>query len=176
MKLEFIEKNYDIGAKLATIMAKKIGRFDKYFPEEAKARVVCKLENKTYRLELTITSKGLIYRAEVTGDNMFENIDLILPKIEKQILKSADKKKASFKNTAFDDAELLFVTEVPEYKERDIMKKKSFDLDPITVDDAKVMLDDIDHDFYIFLNAETGKVNVIYKRYDGKLGLIEVNY
>ncbi len=176
MKLEFIEKNYEIGAKLATIMAKKISKFDKYFPDEAKARVVCKKENKTHRLELTITSKGLIFRAEVTGDNMFENIDLVLPKIEKQILKSSDKKKTSFKKSAFDEPELMFTTEMPVYKERDIIKKKSFELEPITVDDAKVMLDDIDHDFYIFLNAETGKVNVIYKRYDEKLGLIEVTY
>lgn len=176
MKLEFIEKNYEIGARLATIMAKKIGRFDKYFPQQAKARVVCKKENKTHKLELTITSKGLIFRAEVTGDNMFENIDLVLPKIEKQILKSSDKKKASFKKSAFEKPELLFATEMPVYKAKDIIKRKSFDIDPISVEDAKIMLDDIDHDFYIFLNRETGKVNVLYKRYDEKLGLIEVNY
>lgn len=176
MKLEFIEKNYQIGAKLATITAKKVSRFDKYFPEDAKARIVCKKENKTHKLELTITSKGLIYRAEVTGDNMFENIDLVLPKIERQILKSSSKRKSSFKKAAFDESELLFATEMPVYKERDIIKRKSFELDQITVEDAKIMLDDIDHDFYIFLNAETGNVNVIYKRYDDKLGLIEVTY
>ncbi|MGI5841736.1 MAG: ribosome hibernation-promoting factor, HPF/YfiA family [Christensenellales bacterium] len=176
MKLEFVEKNYDIGARLATILAKKISKLDKYFPDEAKARIVCKLENKTYKLELTITAKGLLYRAEVVGENMYENIDLVLPKIERQILKASDKRKASFKKDAFATDELLFVEEKPVYKERDIIKRKSFELAPITVQDAKIELDNVGHDFYVFLNAETGKVNVLYKRQDEKLGLIEVNY
>ena len=176
MKLELVERNYDIGARLATIIAKKISKLDKYFVDEARARVVCKLENKTFKLELTITSKGLLYRAEVIGENMYENIDSVLPKIERQILKSSDKKKDSFKKTAFENEELMFVEEKPVYKAKDIIKRKSFDLDPITVDDAKVMLEDVGHDFYVFLNAESGKVNVLYKRYDDKLGLIELNY
>lgn len=176
MKLELVERNYDIGARLATIIAKKISKLDKYFTDEARARVVCKQENKTFKLELTITSKGLLYRAEVVGENMYENIDLVLPKIERQILKSSDKKKESFKKSAFESDELMFVDEKPVYKARDIIKRKTFNLDPITVDDATIMLDDVDHDFYVFLNAETGKVNVIYKRYDEKLGLIELNY
>jgi len=176
MKLELVERNYDIGARLATIIAKKISKLDKYFPDDARARVVCKLENKTYKLELTITSKGLLYRAEVVGENMYENIDLILPKIERQVLKSSSKKRDSFKKSAFDNPELMFVEKMPVYKPRDIFKRKTFNLDPITVDDAKVMLEDVDHDFYVFLNAESGKVNVLYKRLDDKLGLIELNY
>jgi putative sigma-54 modulation protein len=176
MKLEFIEKNYEIGAKLATIMAKKIGKLDKYFTDDSKARIVCRKENKTYKLELTITSQGLLYRAEVTGENMYENIDVLLPKIERQILKSSDKKKASFRKNAFDDAEYMFIDEKPEYNAKDIIKRKSFEIDPITVDEAKMMIDNVEHDFYIFLNANTGKVNVIYKRHDNDLGLIEVNY
>ena len=176
MKLELVERNYDIGARLATIIAKKISKLDKYFPNEAKARVVCKLENKTFKLELTITSKGLLYRAEVIGENMYENIDLVLPKIERQILKSSEKKRESFKKTAFDTPELMFVDQMPTYTPRDIIKRKTFNLEPTTIDDAKVMLEDVDHEFYVFLNAETGKVNVLYKRMDEKLGLIELNY
>ena len=176
MKLELVERNYDIGARLATIIAKKIGKLDKYFPNEARARVVCKQENKTFKLELTITSKGLLYRAEVVGENMYENIDLVLPKIERQILKSSTKKRESFKENAFENEELMFVEQMPVYEEKDIIKRKTFHLDPITVDDAKVMLEDVDHNFYVFLNAQTGKVNVLYKRLDDKLGLIELEY
>lgn len=176
MKLELVERNYDIGARLATIIAKKISKLDKYFPDDAKARIVCKKENKTYKLELTITSKGLLFRAEAIGENMYENIDLILPKIEKQILKSSDKKKTYFKDNAFDSQEFAFVSEMPKEREKDIIKRKSFNLDPITVDDAKVLIEDVDHNFYAFLNSKTGKVNILYKRLDDKLGLIELNY
>lgn len=176
MKIEFIEKNYDISNKLSEIITKKVNKLDKYFGENAKARVVCKLENKTYKLELTITNDGLLYRAEVVGENMYENIDFALPKIEKQIIKQSEKKKDKFKKNAFDEVELLFLEEKPDMKVKEIYKKKTFDLDPITVEDAEYELENVDHDFYIFLNAETGKVNVLYKRKDEKLGLIELNY
>lgn len=176
MKIEFIEKNYDIGARLGTIIAKKINKLDKYFDSEVKARVVCKLENKTYKLELTIINKKNIFRAEVVGENMYENIDIALPKIERQIIKQSKKSKESFKKNAFDDKEFLFIEEEPELVSKDIIKRKTFDLEPITIEDAKLELENVDHDFYVFLNAETGMVNVLYKRKDDKLGLIELNY
>lgn len=176
MKIDFVERNYDIGARLTTIILKKVNKLDRYFDDEAKARIVCKLENKTYKMELTITAKGQIYRAEVLGENMYENIDLILPKIEKQIIKQSNKKKDLFKKSAFDEENFLFLAEKPEYKTNDVFKKKSFELEPETLDDAKTQLENLEHDFYVFLNAETGKVNVLYKRRDEKLGLIECKY
>ena len=135
-----------------------------------------KLENKTYKMELTISNKGQLFRAETMGENMYENIDLILPKIEKQIIKQSSKKRDMFKKSAFDEAGYLFLEEKPEVKEKDVFKRKSFELVPETVEDAKYQLDNLEHDFYVFLNAETGKVNVIYKRRDDKLGLIECKY
>ena len=176
MKLEFIERNYDISARLATIITKKINKLDRYFDNDAKARVVCKLENKTYKMELTILNKGQLFRAEVVGENMYENIDLILPKIEKQVIKHSEKKRDLFKKSAFEESGYVFLEEKPETKEKDVFKKKSFELYPETVEDAKLQLDSLEHDFYAFLNAETGKVNILYKRKDDKLGLIECNY
>lgn len=176
MKLEFIEKNYDIGARLATIISKKVGKLERYFDDDAKARIVCKLENKTYKMELTITNKGKIYRAEVEGENMYENIDTILPKIEKQIIKQSEKKKDLFKKSAFDQSSYLFLTEKPKDAPLDIYKRKTFTLEPELIEDAEMQLENLEHDFYVFLNAETGKVNVLYKRHDNKLGLIECEY
>ncbi len=176
MKIEFIEKNYDIGNRLKELLTKKINKLDRYFGDDATARVVCKLENKTYKLELTITNKGLLYRSEVTGENMYENIDLALPKIERQIIKQSEKRKDKFKAGAFDVPEFLFLEEKPEEKKSEIYKKKTFDLIPITIEDAKEFMEALDHKFYVFLNAETGLVNVLYTRGDGQLGLIECNY
>lgn len=176
MKIEFIEKNYDIGNRLKDLITKKIEKLDRYFGDNAVARVVCSLQNKTYKLELTVTNKGLLYRAEVTGENMYENIDFALPKIERQIIKQSQKRKDSFKSNAFEVPSFLFLEEEPKEEKKEIYKTKKFELDPITVEDAEMNLEAVDHDFYVFLNAETGKVNVLYRRKDGKLGLIECNY
>lgn len=176
MKIEFVEKNYDIGNRLKDLITKKIEKLDRYFGDNAVARVVCSLQNKTYKLELTVTNKGLLYRAEVTGENMYENIDFALPKIERQIIKQSQRRKDLFKDNAFESSSFLFLDEEPKEEKKEIYKTKKFELDPITVEDAEMNLEAVDHNFYVFLNAETGMVNVLYRRKDGKLGLIECNY
>lgn len=177
MKIELIERNYDIGVRLKRIISEKLEKLDRYFEEDAIARVVCSLQNKTYKMELTVIAKKLIYRAEVVGENMYENIDNVLPKIERQIIKQSEKRKSHFKNSAFDFADYLYLETAPEKEEKkEIYKKKTFELDPMTVEEAELNLEAVEHDFYVFLNAETGKVNILYKRKDGKLGLIACEY
>ncbi len=174
MKIEFVERNYKISKKLKEIITEKVERLSKYFGADARAKVVCSEQNKTQKLELTIVNKGTLYRSEVTSDEMFNNIDLALPKIERQIVRHKDKRIASSRVKEVNAYE--FITEEPEEKLADVYKTKSFDLDPISVDQAKDYIERLGHTFFIFLNAETGKVNVLYRRKDQKFGLIEVNY
>jgi putative sigma-54 modulation protein len=176
MRIEFTEKSYKISDKLKEIITKKISKLEKYFGDDALARVVCKVDNKSHKLEVTITNKGLMYRAEVVGENMYENIDFALPKIERQIIKQYEKKRDKFRDFVIDYSDLAFLDEKPEIVDKGIIKKKSFDLDPITVEEARDYMSAIDHDFYVFLNAETGKVNILYSRKDDRLGLIECNF
>ena len=176
MKIEFVEKNYDIGTKLKNLYQKKVDKLDRYFEDDAKARVVCSLQNKTYKLELTITSKKRLFRAEVVGENMYENIDAALPKIERQIIKCSKREKDLFRKSAFERANLEFLTEAPEEKEKSVYKTKHFDLVPMTVEEAALNMEMVGHAFYVFLNAENNKVCVLYNRADGDLGVIECNY
>ena len=174
MKIEFLERNYKISNKLKKIITEKIERLSKYFGEDAKVKVLCSEQNKQKKLELTIVNKGVLYRSEVSSDEMYSNIDLALPKIERQIVRRKDKKLA--KNRVKEPLAFEFLTEEPEEKLPDIFKKKTFYLDPITVEDAKDFIERLGHEFFVFLNAETGKVNILYRRRDEKFGLIEVNY
>ena len=174
MKIEFLERNYKISNKLKNIITEKIERLSKYFGEDAKVKVLCSEQNKQKKLELTIVNKGVLYRREVSSDEMYSNIDLALPKIERQIVRRKDKKLA--KNRVKEPLAFEFLTEEPEEKLPDIFKKKTFNLDPITVEDAKDFIERLGHEFFVFLNAETGKVNILYRRRDEKFGLIEVNY
>jgi len=175
MKIEINSKNYNVSEKLKDIIEKKVGKLDKYFNDDAIAKVNCKTEGNLNKLELTVRSKGLFYRAEVSSDNMYENIDLALPKVERQIIKYGDKFFTRLKKDSL-NKDYLFFDEEPVIKKTEVVKKKSFELEPISVEDAKVFLDTIDNNFYIFLNRETGNVNVLYKRLDGNLGLIEAIY
>ncbi len=174
MKITFVENKYKIAKRFKDVITEKLEKLDKYFGNDASVRVVCTKQNKTEKLEVTITNKGLLYRSEVSGMNMYENIDLALPKLEKQIVRNREKltdKKRKVKEIGFE-----FLDEMPEVKLPDIYKRKSFNLEPITIEDAKDAIERLDHSFFIFLNAETGKVNVLYRRADNKFGLIEVNY
>lgn len=172
MKIDIVEKNYDVGTKLEGLIEKKVGKLEKYFDKNASCKVVCKKEGNVYKLELNISTKNAYFRSEVVGDNMYSNLDLALPKLEKQIIKFKEKKQLiKLPEIA---SELLFLEELPEQNPSKITKRKSFSLDPITEDEAMFMLEAVDHDFYVFLNAETGKVNVLYRRFNGEYGLIEV--
>ena len=173
MKLELIEKNYVIGEKLKGLIEKKVGKLEKYFGDNANCKVVCKSDNKQKKLEITITGKGSFFRSEVSGDNMYQNLDLALPKIEKQIIKFNGKRNELFKMPSL--PELLYIDDVPEdeYNPK-ITRRKSFELDPMGEDEAIYMLEALDHDFYVFLNGETGKVNVVYRKGNDEYGIIEI--
>ena len=176
MKIDIIERNYDVGVRLRTLIEKKVEKLDRYFNDNAQVRVVCASEGKRFKLEVTVSNKGNIYRSETYGENMYENIDVVLPKIEKQIIKYYSKNRDKFKKGAFDLPNFEYLDEKPEEKAKQVLKHKSFNLVPITLEDAMEFLENLEHDFYVFLNAETGKINVLYNRKDGELGLIECNY
>ena len=172
MKIKFVERNYKIADRFKEVMKAKLEKLKRYFGDDATVTIACVKQNKQEKLEITVSNKGILFRSEVMSDNMYDNIDLALPKLEKQIVRNREKKiDAKKKKNDFE-----FIYEMPEVKLPEVFKKKSFNLDPMSEDEAKDAIERLGHTFYIFLNAESGKVNVLYRRNDGKFGLIEVNY
>ncbi len=176
MQIEILSKDYNISEKLKTIIAKKIEKLDRYFNDEAQAQVYCKFENGLYKMEVTVKDKYAFFRSEVASDNMYVNIDTALSKIERQIYKNRDKLKDKFKKTSFEVEEFEFLADEPVVAASKIARVKKFELVPTTVEDAIDSLELTDHDFYVFMNAETGKVNVVYRRRDNNYGHIELDY
>lgn len=178
MKIEFLERGgYKIGQRLERIVTEKLEKLDKYFDDEVSVKVVCSKQAKQEKLEITVSSKGLLYRSEVTSDNMYYNIDYALPKLEKQIVRAREKKNE--KKAKGSKQENFLPFEFLEKEPEDlpsIYKKKTFDLEPMLVDDARFAIERLGHDFFVFLNAESGKINVLYRRKDGKFGLIDLIY
>ncbi len=172
MEIKFISKNYKISDKLKDIIEKKLQKLEKYFTKDTTIKVACSEQNDICKLEITINSAGLFIRSEVASDNMYNNIDLSMPKLERQIVKNTKKYKNKFASNDLFDA-LEFLDEEPQIETKKVVKKKTFELDPMTVEDAEAYMEAVGHSFYVFLNAETGEINVLYKRNDGNLGLIE---
>lgn len=177
MKIDILERNYKAKDKLKDLIEKKISRFEKYLGKNATCKVVLSSRNdNSYKMEVTLTEKNLFVRSEVESDNMYVNLDTCLSKIERQIVKHQDKLSSAKKAAFIDPTELLFFDEFPKFKKPTITKRKHYDLFPMSETEAAEQLELIDHDFYIFLNEKTQKVNVIYKRTDSDFGIIETDF
>jgi putative sigma-54 modulation protein len=177
MHVSFTFKNLDPSQSLKSYAQEKLDRFDRLLDNPAEASVVFTVEKFRHLAEVNITGDRLsINGKEETGD-MYSAIDMVLDKLEKQIKKSKDKSRkrrisgksrdrqrqeeASVTLGASDDAdESKVIVQTIEYK-------------PMDVDEALLQLDLVDDAFMVFTNARTGRINVLYRRSDGNIGLIE---
>ena len=174
MKFDIYAKNYEVGEKLKNITEQKLAKLDKYFKEdETAAKVSFKKQGNSLTTEVMLDYNGKLVRATATSDNFYDNIDVILPKLEGQIRKHRTKFDKHNKNAAFSDAAIYDLKNQEENEKRRVVKKKSFTLFPMTLKEAEEEMELLGHSFYVFLEAKTNTVQVLYKRTDGDLGLIE---
>ncbi|MCX4312292.1 MAG: ribosome-associated translation inhibitor RaiA [Clostridia bacterium] len=178
MTIEYLCKNYDASDKLKSVIDKKVQKLDKFFDDDTRIKIALKKGNTRstddlYTLELTILLDSTVLRAEVTSDNMYNNIDLAIPKLEKQIIRHH--KKLESKSKKFRARDMSFEEPIAEEKpeEKMLVRSKCYTLSPMSVDDAIEELELIGHNFFVFLNKSTGSINVLYVRNDGNYGLIE---
>lgn len=173
MKFDITTKNVEVNEHLKRITEQKLGKLDKYFGEtEPTAKVSYKKQSRDCTLEIMLSYAGKLVRASVSGENFYDNLDLILPKLEGQIRKHRTKFDQHNKNNAFKDAS-LYKANVEEDKNLTVVKEKKFKLERMTVNEAIEEMELLGHSFYVFLDAKTATVQVLYKRNDGDLGLIE---
>ena len=177
MIIELVSKNYNEGNRLVNVIEKKLSRLDKYFSGDAEALVkLSTVGTEKYTMEITVRFGGYIARAEVTSQNMYDNIDLVLPKLEKQIAKFRDRMNSKVPKKALplktESAEAVPAAE----KMGNIVKEKNFNISIVTVEEAIAEMELLGHDFYVFVNADNNKVSVVYTRHDGDYGLITPEY
>lgn len=172
MKIEIVERGgYTAREKLKDLIEKKVNKFDKYLSSNATCKVVLNGYKDRYKMEVSLSDKGKFVRAEVESDNMYANVDLCLSKVEKQIVRHSERLIDRKRNEAM-IMDLMFHDELPEDTKPQIVKRKHYDLYPMSEEEAMEQIELVGHDFYVFLNEKTQKVNVLYKRLDGELGLI----
>ncbi len=172
MKVEITCRNCTANDHLRSVIEQKLEKLNKYFGDkQAIAKVCLKKEASSLTTEVMLDYAGKFVRATASSDNFYDNIDVVLPKIEGQIRKHRTRFDQSSKISAYKESAMFFTGE--EEKDKIVVKEKRFTLKPMTVDEAIVDMELLGHSFYVFLEAKTNTVQVLYLRNDGDLGLIE---
>ena len=175
MKITISGKNIDVTEGLRAAVEDKLSKLEKYFTPDTICNVTLSVEKERQKMEVTIPMKGHIIRAEQQSDDMYVTIDLVVDVIEAQLKKY--RKKLINKQQNADSLRKEFVEEeTTDDEEIRIVRAKKFGMKPMFPEDACVQMELLGHNFFVFSNAETGEVNVVYKRKDKSYGLIEPEF
>lgn len=176
MKLTLITKGFEpIGtfSNLENIANKKYAKLDRYFNGDVDITLVIKLERELYKAEVTIPYGGFVFRVEEISDDAYTAANTALDKLERQIIKYKSKYKNKFYSDEFSNIPTSEEYDEVEDIKENIVKYKTYSAKPMNVDEALLQMELTDRDFYVFVNGATFEVNVIYRRKDGKYGLME---
>ena len=172
MRITITGRNIDLTDGLKGAVEDKLGKLEKYFTPDTDIFVTLSVEKERQKIEVTIPVKGNIIRSEQVSSDMYVSIDLVEEVIERQLKKY--KKKIISKNQSAASFKKEFIEkETDADDEIRIIRTKKFDVKPMYPEDACVQMELLGHDFFVFCNAETEKVNVVYKRKGSTYGLIE---
>ncbi|MCY6485643.1 ribosome-associated translation inhibitor RaiA [Clostridium aestuarii] len=174
MNIKVIGKNITVTEGLKNSIEKKLSKLEKYFSPEIEANATLSVQKSRHIVEVTIPFNGVILRGEEVSEDMYASIDMVLEKIERQIRKQKTKLE---RKKYGDSLKFQFIPQyVPtedENVESKIVKFKRFPMKPMNNEEAILQLELLDHNFFVYINADTNEVNVLYKRKDGQYGLIE---
>ncbi len=173
MMVQVRGKNMEVTAALKEYVEKRLGKLDKYLDNLGEAQVTLAVERETHRIEVTIPINGMILRGEESTGDMYASIDQVVEKLEKQIekykgrlLRRSGRQVSEDRNAAADT----------DNNEPEVVRTKKFAFKPMAVEEAVLQMNLLGHNFFVFSNAETEQVNVVYKRKKGNYGLIEPTF
>ena len=175
MKFIISGKNITVSQGLRTAVEDKLGKLERYFTPDTEVIVTLSVEKERQKIEVTIPVKGNIIRSEQVSNDMYVSIDLVEEVIERQLSKY--KNKIVDKQQAAANFQKEYIDK--DYEEEDevkIIRTKKFGIKPMYPEDACVQMELLGHNFFVFYNAETDQVNVVYKRKGNTYGLIEPEF
>lgn len=175
MKVTVIGKNIEITNALRETVEKKLSKLERFFNPDVVATATLSVHKNKQTIEVTIPFHGVILRGEETTEDMYASIDMVIDKLERQIRKQKTKLQRKIH-----DGSLRFQY-IPDYesgenKETQIVKTKKFAMKPMSSEEAVLQMELLGHNFFVYQNADTEEVNVIYRRKDGNYGLIEPEF
>lgn len=175
MKYIISGRNIDVTEGLKSAIYEKIGKLERYFTPDTEVHVTFSVEKDRQKVEVTIPMKGNIVRAEQVSTDMYASIDMIEEVIERQLRKYKNK-LTDQKQSAMSLSQAFIAEEDADDEEIVISKVKHFAMKPMDAEEACVQMELLGHNFYVFRNAETDEVNVVYQRKNGTYGIIEPEF
>lgn len=174
MKLTINARNMAVTPAITKRIEKKTGTMSRYLLSETELQVRMRKEKNDVRVvEITVPmGNNVILRSEAADENLFAAIDQALAKMERQIRKHRTKLSKRLRDDAFTEMPEYFEEE-PEEEERKVVRRKTFPVRPMSVEDAAIEMELLGHSFFAFVNIDTERTNVLYLRKDGNLGLLE---
>ena len=172
MNIIIIGKNIDVIPGLREAVEEKIGKLEKYFTPDTEVHVTLSVEKDRQKIEVTIPVKGSIIRSEQVSNDLYVSIDLVEEIIERQ-LKKYKSKLVNYKQNSDNFKQDYIEKDFADDDEIKIIRSKKFDMKPMYPEDACVQMELLGHNFFVFQNAETDQVCVVYKRKGNTYGMIE---
>ena len=176
LKFNIRGENVEVTDAIRDYVVKRITKLQKFFEDsvEATAHVNLKVySNRTYKVEVTIPLPYLTLRAEETSNDMYGSVDLVTDKLERQIRKYKTKVNRKSREKGFKNLEFVPSDEESNDDELKIVRTKQVSLKPMDPEEAVLQMDMLGHDFFVFQDAETNGTSIVYRRRDGRYGLIE---
>ena len=169
-------KNIDVTSGLREAIEQKLGKLERYFTPETDIIVTLSVEKERQKIEVTIPVKGTIIRSEQVSDDMYVSIDLVEEVIERQLRKYKNKLIDKHQEGGNFKQEFVDLNDDGADDDIRIIRTKRFGIKPMFPEDACVQMELLGHNFFVFMNAETDEVNVVYKRKNNTYGLIEPEF
>lgn len=175
MRYNIVGRNMEVTDGLRDAIQDKIGKLEKYFRPDTTVNVTLSVEKSSQKVEVTIPVKGTTIRSEQASNDMYVSIDLVEEIIERQLKKYKTKLVDSHRGPgmASDFAEAYIHEDFAEPEIAKIERVKKFPIKPMDAEEACMQMDLLGHNFFVFRNADTDEINVVYKRKNGSYGMIE---
>ncbi len=172
MRINIVGRQMNVWDEMKSTIEAKLQKLDKYFTDECSATVTLSTRKSTKRLEITIMNDGTIFRSEVEYETFRNALDRAIYTIERQIRKNKTRLSRKLRSGAFDHG--IFETgEELEEEAEFIIRRKSFPIKPMSVEEAIMQMNLLGHDFFVFKDDTLKAICVVYKRHDNTYGLIE---
>lgn len=174
MRTTIIGRKVGLKDNFKQLAERKLSRFDRIFDEDAQAKVVVTLERNRQTVEITISSRGMMYRAESTEDEMNDALDEVIDALGGQIRRNKTRLGKRLRSSGIEDifADGRNAEEHGEDAYR-IVRTKHFNVKPMSLEEAILQMNLIGHQFFMFRNQDSGEINVVYHRKNGDYGLLE---
>lgn len=172
MNIKIVGRKVNLRENFKELVQRKLSKFDRIFDEDADATVTVTLEKNRQTVEIMIKQRGMLYRAEATASEMNEALDDVVAALGNQIRRNKKRLERAQKMQPVELPDTYY--DMPdEEDEPEIARRKTFYVKVMTVEEAILQMEMLGHTFFMYRDGDTGEIDVVYKRRDGKYGVLE---